>query len=336
MDIQERLPTCDDLLRVADSLENPVDQNPIKIEESLEYILEALMSRAGYGFRERESDMPPFDDVLDFYGYRAATNDSQAESIGFMFKRFSTPVDLKEAEALIAESSRVGCHRCVFISPSGFTGHALSRSTSISPDKLELFDIPRLKNWILESHDLPQADYASRMSAITSRFAHEAALLIAESPVALDSVEWRQLEQILERVFKDFGFNVTLTREGKDGGRDLILRWRAVDGERVILVELKHWRSGQRVKKGPVEKFTQVVLRDGAEKGVLLSTSGFASNAFSTLAKVRKERLNIGGRESIYKLCELYKKHGNGIWSPPSPVEAILLDNTNPLIDLSE
>ncbi|WP_339683117.1 restriction endonuclease [Gimesia maris] len=336
-ELREQTLSKDDLVKLAESLPGLLlEDDASNIDHAFESILYDLLIKEGYNIREREPDMPAFKDSLDFYAYRKKTEDSIADSVGFGFAHSTEPIDNTSIESLIETAEMINCDRFIFLGPLGFTEAARVAAAKTAPATIELFDVDRIREWIVgKNEDENQDDvYQSKMYEITSRFAHETAMMLAESPEALDAVNWLQLEQVLERVFKELGFDVELTRESKDGGKDHILRtYTATAGEKVFYVELKHWRCGKPVRKNQIKRFTQVVLQDNAEKGFLLSTSGFAKNAFEALVTEEHERIRVGGSDKIHRLCSLYKKHGAGIWQPPTLIENILIENTDPIFE---
>jgi hypothetical protein len=80
--------------------------------------------------------------------------------------------------------------------------------------------------------------------------------LIAKDPTLLDDIEWRELEKLLAEVLAGVGYSVTLTPATKDGGKDLILECRPLVGKRTYFVEIKHWRSEQKVGAKTIKDFT--------------------------------------------------------------------------------
>lgn len=108
-------------------------------------------------------------------------------------------------------------------------------------------------------------DYARQLARSIARFPHE-----------LARMEWRDLERMLREVLEGIGFDVELTRASKDGGYDLKIVHRLADDEpRVYLVEVKHWAEPDRPGEPEYRRLVEVVWRERAEKGLLLSTSGF-------------------------------------------------------------
>jgi HJR/Mrr/RecB family endonuclease len=100
--------------------------------------------------------------------------------------------------------------------------------------------------------------------------------IVANDPILILEVEHRDVERILASAAEDLGFDVELTRAGKDGGKDLVLQCRDADGRtKRYYVEIKHWISGKKVGPRELQDLLEVVVRDGANGGLFISTSGF-------------------------------------------------------------
>jgi hypothetical protein len=100
--------------------------------------------------------------------------------------------------------------------------------------------------------------------------------VLANDPILILEVEHRDVERILASAAEDLGFDVELTRAGKDGGKDLVLRCRDADGRtRRYDVEIKHWVSGKKVGPRELQDLLEVVVRNGVNGGLFVSTSGF-------------------------------------------------------------
>ncbi len=142
------------------------------------------------------------------------------------------------------------------------------------------------------------------------------------------NLEWRDLERTIAELFEGIGFKVTLTPSSKDGGKDVILECTIDKIKKTFIIEIKHWRSGQRVGKEAVKDFTKVIINEKREKGLFLSTYGFASNYFESLTEREKKIINFGEQEKIIELCKTHEKINSGIWNPVDTLEDILFENT--------
>jgi restriction system protein len=60
-------------------------------------------------------------------------------------------------------------------------------------------------------------------------------------------IEWRDVERVVAEIFSGIGSKVELIPSSKDGGKDVILECKENGTSKTYTIEIKHWRSGQRV-----------------------------------------------------------------------------------------
>jgi restriction system protein len=90
------------------------------------------------------------------------------------------------------------------------------------------------------------------------------------------------------------------------------------------VAEIKHWVSGKRVGGGHLKKFVDVVVRGRHDRGLFLSTSGFAATARQSIAYVEHGRVRTAGHEKIVDLCAMYVRGESGLWTQgPSSTELL-------------
>lgn len=93
-------------------------------------------------------------------------------------------------------------------------------------------------------------------------------------------------------------------------------------------VEVKHWRSGQRVGSGAVSEFLNIIVNEEIAGGLYLSTYGLCSNAIERLTEIQRKSLRFGGESKIVSLCKSYVKAMSGIWSPDQTLPEMLYEGT--------
>jgi restriction system protein len=130
----------------------------------------------------------------------------------------------------------------------------------------------------------------------------------------------------VERILAGLGFKTILTPPSKDGGKDVIADCELNDGTQSYIVELKHWRSGKEVGQADVAAFVEVVAHEKRTGGLLLSTSGFAGNAFATVCEVTRQRVRCGNRNKIVSMAQRYEKVATGLWSPTLWLPEVLFE----------
>jgi hypothetical protein len=156
--------------------------------------------------------------------------------------------------------------------------------------------------------------------------------VIARDNAELQKVEWRVLEQVLAAAFEDFGFEAHLTPAAKDGGKDIILECVERGTRKRYVVEVKHWISGKPVHGSHLRKFLAVIVNEQHDSGLILSTSGFARNAYESMIHLEHKRIRMGGKDKIISLCQLFVKRESGLWSADRCPTDILFEQTDAAI----
>lgn len=296
------------------------DENlsPFEAEKILGDVITPLLNEEGY--EVKSTSMTP-DRGVDFVG-----SNSQ-ESIAIEYKHYKRPVGTEVVRGLIGASVMNNFDRALLVTNSRFTKAALNTAQVNLPFKLELIDIDSLRSWIdrIEKTE----DYDLNLVNILRRdLSDKLAKCIAENPRYLDDIEWRELERVVQHTFEELGFSSEVTPGSKDGGKDVILRCRINNEEHTYYVELKHWRSGQKVGGAALEEFLQVIINEEVNGGLFLSSYGYCGNAFEMLTAIHRQSLKIGGKQKIYSLCKQYVMSKSGIWSQTDSLIDTLYENT--------
>lgn len=143
------------------------------------------------------------------------------------------------------------------------------------------------------------------------------------------NLEWRDLERTIYEIFNEIGFKATLTPASKDGGKDVILEC-DIDGiPKSYIIEIKHWRSQQKVGQKAIQEFTKVIINEKRNKGLYLSTYGYTQNYYECLSKTERNLVGFGEKEKIVELCHTYEKIKNGLYLPMNSLEDLLFQNVN-------
>lgn len=287
-------------------------------ESILGDIITPLLAEEGYEVKQTPARM---DGGVDFVG------SSPKEKIAIEYKHYKGAVGTDAVRNFIGASVINSFDRALLVTSSKFTKAALDSAQTNLPFKLELIDIDALRSWIdrVEKTD----DYDLNLVNILRRdLSDKLARCIAENPRYLDDIEWRELERVVQHTFEELGFSAEVTPGSKDGGKDVILKCKVNNKEHTYYIELKHWRSGQKVGGIALEEFLQVVINEEVNGGLFLSTYGYCGNAFEMLTAIHRQSLRVGGQEKIYSLCKQYVMSKSGIWSPTESLIDTLYENT--------
>jgi len=94
------------------------------------------------------------------------------------------------------------------------------------------------------------------------------------------------------------------------------------------IVEIKHWRSGQKVGKTPIVDFVRIIAKEKRNRGLFLSTYGFNENAIESLTKIERSKVRFAKKEKIVSLCDTYIKKLAGLWLKNLNLEKVFLEKT--------
>lgn len=169
----------------------------------------------------------------------------------------------------------------------------------------------------------------SKIVRLITGLCKELARAVASDPKSLDEIEWRDMERMLAEVFDDLGFDVELTSSSKDGGKDIVLECTFQGTRQTYIVEVKHWRSGQRVGTRYISDFVNVVAREKRDGGLYLATYGYSGDACEAIAEVDRQIVKLGTEQKIVSLCRTFVKSEKGVWSVPSVMSDLLFDNVS-------
>jgi restriction endonuclease Mrr len=317
-----------ELIAALNQLQNPDGSlSPPQAEGLAMRVLQPLLESDGYSVQHRGG---PGDQGIDFLAKRERSNQHSAQSIGIQFKYRRPGRTLGTAE--VDQLARVPAvvqdlDRLILLANTKFTLSARERARRILPVAIELMDIDALRAWV-DRLDLDKRDSATEVRKLVRELSRGLALMIAKDPDALESIEWRQLEETIAEIFEGIGFKVTLTPGSKDGGKDVILECEVQGRRASYVIEVKHWRSRTRVGGAALAHFLNVIAREKHDGGLFLSTYGYCDNAFQQLNQVDRERLRFGEKEKIVAVCRRYEKATSGIWSPPENLADLLYEET--------
>ena len=273
------------------------------------------------GFKVLYKGMDRNAEGLDFIASRGAV------SLGIDFKhKRGGPITAFDIRTLIGTAMVHELDRIIMVCTSRFTVDARATAERIEPIAIELLDLDDLKRWSLDIED--DKEIAHLAIQVVKDFAKGLIELINRNPRVLDHIEWRDLERLLAEAMSGIGFDVTLTPGSKDGGKDLILDCTKKGTKESFIVEVKHWRSEQKVGQAAIKDLVKVIAKEKRDGGLFLSTYGFTENIAESLTEFERRKLRHGSEEKIVSICKTYWKKQSGLWNSDQDLPDILFHNT--------
>jgi hypothetical protein len=103
--------------------------------------------------------------------------------------------------------------------------------------------------------------------------------LIKNDPKMIFQISPREFEEIIAELFKARGFEIELTRQTRDGGRDIIAISEHLDIRSKYLIECKRYLPDNKVTISLVQRLYGVKMAESANKAILATTSSFTKPA---------------------------------------------------------
>ncbi|MFX0211950.1 MAG: restriction endonuclease [Candidatus Hodarchaeota archaeon] len=113
---------------------------------------------------------------------------------------------------------------------------------------------------------------------ITTNITEELIRYFAEHPDEMKTMNPRRLEEMIAELFIGFGYEVELTKQTRDGGRDVIAIKDSEVAEKFI-IEAKRPKPGKPVGIVPVRALYGVKSDEKATKAILATTTHFTRDA---------------------------------------------------------
>ena len=103
---------------------------------------------------------------------------------------------------------------------------------------------------------------------------------ITKNPNLIHMISPREFEEIIAEIYSQNGFDVELTPESRDGGKDIIVDAKDSLGTKSrYYIECKKYKEGRTVGIDIVRQLFGVVSADKVSKGIIVTTSTFTSGA---------------------------------------------------------
>lgn len=113
-----------------------------------------------------------------------------------------------------------------------------------------------------------------------------------EDPRIMLSFSPHEFEEMVCELLDKQGYKVKLTKQTRDGGKDIIVVQKSVIGEFCIYVECKKYDISRPISVGLVRELYGTVMVDNATAGMIVTTSHFTKDAKEYTAKI-KHRMTL-------------------------------------------
>lgn len=100
-----------------------------------------------------------------------------------------------------------------------------------------------------------------------------------EEPRIIHNFSPREFEEFVCELLDKQGYNVKLTKQTRDGGKDIIVVQKSILGEFCIYVECKKYDTSRPISVSLVRELYGTVMVDNATAGMIITTSHFSEDA---------------------------------------------------------
>ena len=108
-------------------------------------------------------------------------------------------------------------------------------------------------------------------------------------------MDWRQFEKLIAELLERENWEIQLLRGTKDGGIDVIsTRTDPVLGELKAIWQAKRYGEGKKVSLAHARELSGVLEREGATKGILVTTGSFTRGAIKW---VRQDEYRLSAKD---------------------------------------
>jgi restriction system protein len=115
---------------------------------------------------------------------------------------------------------------------------------------------------------------------------------IDRNPNEIYHLNSRQFEELVAELFEERGYNVKLTQQTRDGGKDLIIINKGMLGDFLIYGECKKWAPNRPVGVNVVSDLAGRMLANSATAGLVVTSSYFSPDAQIFTQKI-KHRMSL-------------------------------------------
>ena len=143
----------------------------------------------------------------------------------------------------------------------------------------------------------PRLEPAAATAPVAEPFAAPASTQTRWTDHVFSDIEWRRFEAVCERLFAQGGFEARTQSHGADGGVDIWLYSKNIEGPAAV-VQCKHW-IGKSVGVKELREFFGVMASKGLKRGTFATSSTFTPAAIEF---ARENGINVLDGERLLAL----------------------------------
>lgn len=128
---------------------------------------------------------------------------------------------------------------------------------------------------------------------------------LARHPEYMRHLHPRKFEELIAEIIKSKGYEVTLTPQTRDGGKDIVAIYKSPFGNQMFIIECKRYNEDNKVGVELVRGLYGVKMSERANQGILVTSSTFTKGAID-FVKPLKFELALKDYNDITQWCKEY------------------------------
>jgi HJR/Mrr/RecB family endonuclease len=111
----------------------------------------------------------------------------------------------------------------------------------------------------------------------------------------------REFERLIAELYEIEGYNVKLTQQTRDGGKDLIVSKQGITGNHLYYIECKRYAQSNHVSVDVVDRLYGNVMADRVTAGIVVTSSSFTRQAINR-SKEMKYQMTLVDHDDLGRL----------------------------------
>lgn len=124
------------------------------------------------------------------------------------------------------------------------------------------------------------------------------------------NLSWRRFEELVEDVFRAYGFRTSLTQQTRDGGADILIMHNERDSIEAI-IECKKYANSRKIGIGIVRALVGAAVDWDVRRAYLVTTTDFSVDAMKKAMDYKKRGYDIDlvAMSDLLKMLSVYNKN---------------------------
>ena len=129
---------------------------------------------------------------------------------------------------------------------------------------------------------------------------------IQNNPEYIYELTPREFEEVVAEIFSANGYEVTLTQETRDGGKDIIVKQMVMGSPFVMFIECKQYNAKNKVSVNIIRELCGIQTEDKVNKAMVVTSSFFSKDAIA-FAEKRGSLLGLADFNSLMQWINNYR-----------------------------